>query len=136
MGGCRPSLDDGYVVPNPRYLDERFTVAFARLVTHYFSHAAWLEENELLRKASRLVGIPAVLIHGRSDIAAPPDVAWQLARAWPEARLHLIDGGHTGSPEAGWIIRESTDRSFCQRKSVRESEIRVPEMRAQVMRFG
>ena len=59
------SLDDGDVVPNPRYADERFTVAFARLVTHYFSHAAWLEEDELLRDAPRLVGIPAVLIHGR-----------------------------------------------------------------------
>lgn len=77
------SPDAGYVVPNPRYLDDRFTVGFARLVSHYFSHAAWLEEDELLGNASRLVGIPAVLIHGRFDIAGPPDVAWQLARAWP-----------------------------------------------------
>jgi proline iminopeptidase len=104
------SLDDGYVVPNPRYLDDRFTVAFARLVTHYFSHAAWLGEDELLRNASRLVGIPGVLIHGRLDIAGPPDVAWQLAQAWPDAELHLIESGHTGSVEADRIIRESTDK--------------------------
>ena len=104
------SLDDGYVVPNPRYADERFTVAFARLVTHYFSHAAWLEEDELLRNAPRLVGIPAVLIHGRLDIAGPPDVAWHLAHAWPDAELHLIASGHTGSADADRIIRESTDR--------------------------
>ena len=55
-------------------------VAFARLVTHYFSHAAWLDEDELLRNASRLAGIPGVLVHGRLDLAGPPDVAWLLAR--------------------------------------------------------
>ena len=97
-------------MPNPRYADERFTIAFARLVTHYFSHAAWLEEDELLRNAPRLVGIPAVLIHGRLDIAGPPDIAWHLAHAWPDAELHLIASGHTGSADADRIIRESTDR--------------------------
>ena len=56
------SLEEGYVVPNPRWADERFMVGFARLVTHYFSHAAWLEEDELLRNAPRLAGIPGVLI--------------------------------------------------------------------------
>ena len=55
-------------------------MAFARLVTHYFSHAAFLEENELLRNAGRLAGIPAVLVHGRMDFGGPPDVAWLLAQ--------------------------------------------------------
>ena len=45
-------------VPNPRWADDRFTIGFARLVTHYFSHAAWLEEDELLRNADRLAGHP------------------------------------------------------------------------------
>jgi len=104
------SLEEGYVVPNPRYADERFMVAFARLVTHYFSHAAWLGETELLRHAPRLAGIPGVLLHGRLDLASPPDVAWQLAQAWPGAELHFIPGGHAGDAEMDRLLLEATDR--------------------------
>jgi proline iminopeptidase len=104
------SLEEGYVVPNPRWADERFMVAFARLVTHYFSHAAWLEEDEILGNASRLTGIPGVLVHGRLDLAGPPDVAWQLARAWPDAELHFVAGGHTGDAEMERLFLEATDR--------------------------
>jgi proline iminopeptidase len=104
------SLEEGYTVPNPRWSDERFTVAFARLVTHYFAHAAWLEDDELLRNASRLTGIPGVLVHGHLDLAGPPDVAWHLARAWPDAELHYVPGGHTGDAEMDQLLLEATDR--------------------------
>ncbi len=104
------SLEEGYVTPNPRWADERFTIAFARLVTHYFSHRAWLEEDELLRNASRLAGIPGVLIHGRLDLAGPPDVAWQLAEAWPDAELHFVAGGHTGDAEMDRLLLDALDR--------------------------
>ena len=104
------SLEEGYVVPNPRWADERFLVAFARLVTHYFSHAAFLEDDELLRNAGRLAGIPGVLLHGRLDLSGPPDVAWQLARAWPDAELHFVAGGHTGDDEMDRRHLEATDR--------------------------
>ncbi len=104
------SLEEGYVTPHPRWSDERFMIGFARLVTHYFSHAAWLEEDELLRNAWRLAGIPAVLLHGRLDLSGPPDVAWQLAKAWPGSELHFIPGGHTGDAEMDRLLIESTDR--------------------------
>jgi proline iminopeptidase len=79
-------------------------------VTHYFSHAAWLEDDELLRNATRLAGIPAVLVHGRLDLAGPPDVAWSLARAWPDAELHFTAGGHRGDDEADRLHLAATDR--------------------------
>ncbi len=104
------SLEEGYVVPNPRWADERYMVAFARLVTHYFSHAAWLEEDELLRNAGRLADIPAVLLHGRLDLAGPSDVAWQLAQAWPGSELHFVAGGHRGDTEMDRLLLEATDR--------------------------
>jgi proline iminopeptidase len=45
----------------------------------------------------RLAGIPAALIHGRYDVSGPPDVAWQLHRAWPGSELALVDrAGHGG----------------------------------------
>lgn len=75
-------------------------LAFVRICSHYFSHGAWLEEGVLLREAGRLAGIPGVLIHGRLDLGGPVDTAWQLARAWPDAELHVIDdSGHTGSDQ-------------------------------------
>jgi proline iminopeptidase len=80
-----------------RYDAARFRLCFARLVTHYWSNAAFLEDGVLLRGVSRLAGTPGVLIHGRLDISGPPDVAWELARAWPGADLVLVDdAGHGG----------------------------------------
>lgn len=104
------SLEEGYEIPHPRWADEPYRIAFARLVTHYFSHAAWLEEDELLRNADRLAGIPAVLLHGRLDLSGPPDVAWQLAHAWPGSELHYIAGGHTGDAEMDHRLLEALDR--------------------------
>jgi proline iminopeptidase len=73
-------------------------LAFVRICAHYFSHGAWLEEGELLRNAGRLTGIPAVLMHGRLDLGSPLGTAWELAQAWPDAQLVVIDdSGHTGS---------------------------------------
>jgi proline iminopeptidase len=109
------SLEEGYVTPHPRWADERYMVAFARLVTHYFAHAAWLGQDELLGNASRLAGIPAVLVHGRLDLAGPPDVAWQLAQAWPDAELHFVSGGHTGDAEMDRLNLEATDRFAARR---------------------
>jgi proline iminopeptidase len=73
-------------------------VAFVRICAHYFANGAWLEEGVLLREAGRLAGIPGVLIHGRLDLSGPLDTAWELAKAWPDAKLIAIhDSGHTGS---------------------------------------
>ncbi|MFI7636708.1 prolyl aminopeptidase [Nonomuraea sp. NPDC049400] len=72
--------------------------AFVRICAHYFSNAAWLEEGVLLREAGRLAGIPGVLIHGRLDMGCPLETAWELAKAWPDAKLVVVDdSGHTGS---------------------------------------
>ena len=87
--------------PDPRYADPVFRLCFARLVTHYWRHAAWLEDGILLREAGKLSGIPGVLVHGRADVSSPPDVAWELAHAWPDSELILIDDAAHGSGDAG-----------------------------------
>jgi proline iminopeptidase len=74
-------------------------LAFVRICTHYFAHRAWLDDEQLLRNAHRLNGIPGILIHGRLDLSGPLLTAWELAQAWPDAELRIIeDSGHTGSP--------------------------------------
>lgn len=105
--------------PDPRYEDPVFRMRFARLVTHYWRHAAWLDEGELLRNATKLAGIPGVLVHGRLDVSGPPDVAWELAQVWRDTELVLIDrAGHgSGYPGMTEALLAATDR-FARRWSV------------------
>ncbi len=80
-----------------RYLDPDFALAFVRLVTHYVWHNAFLEDGILLRNAEALADIPAILINGRFDLQAPIGNAWALHRAWPSAKLVIVeDAGHAG----------------------------------------
>jgi len=97
--------------PDPRFDDPRYRLAFARLVTHYWRNAGFLEDGALWRDAERLAGIPVVLVHGQLDISGPLDVPWSLARAIPGATLVVIDGeGHGGSGSTMDAILEATDR--------------------------
>ncbi|MDQ0789919.1 prolyl aminopeptidase [Streptomyces sp. B3I8] len=94
-------------------------LALVRICTHYFSHGAWLEEGELLREAHRLAGIPGVLVHGRLDLGGPLDTAWELARAWPDAELIVVDdAGHLGGATTRRHVREALDR-FARRNGTR-----------------
>jgi len=86
-------------------------LAFVRICTHYFAHGAWLDDGQLLRDAHRLKGIPGILIHGRLDLSGPLLTAWELAKAWPDAELRVIENsGHTGSPAMGTAILDAIDR--------------------------
>lgn len=97
---------------NQGYLGKRdpaFQLTFARLVTHYWSHAAWLKEDELTRNATRLAGIPGLMVDGRLDVSGPPDIAWRLSRGWPDAeRILVSDAGH-GHGVEGYVVA-ATDR--------------------------
>jgi proline iminopeptidase len=104
--------------PDRRYEDPVFRFRFARLVTHFWRHAAWLEDGMLLRDVGKLAGIPAVLVHGRLDVSGPPDIAWRLAQAWPGCRLILVDEAVHGAGEPGMTeaLVGATDRFATHRQ--------------------
>ncbi|KJY33745.1 alpha/beta fold hydrolase, partial [Streptomyces sp. NRRL S-495] len=80
------------------------------ICAHFFGHGAWLEEGQLIRDAGKLAGIPAVLVHGRHDLSCPVRTAWELAAAWPGARLHIVeDSGHAGSEELNLLARRAIE---------------------------
>lgn len=86
-------------------------LAFVRICAHYFAHGAWLKEGALLRDAGRLIGIPGVLVHGRLDLSAPLDTAWELAQAWPDSELIVVDdSGHKGSVAMDAHVYGALDR--------------------------
>jgi proline iminopeptidase len=89
----------------PRFGDPGYRMAFARIVTHYVRHNAWLEDGILLRNAGALADIPGVMVSGRFDLQAPLGWAWELRRVWPRA-AHVVvgDAGHNASNAA--ITRE------------------------------
>lgn len=93
------------------YERPEFARAFARLAVHYFRHGAWLTEGQLIRDAGKLAGIPCRLVQGRYDAVCPPSTAYELYRAWPGARLALVNNaGHAvGEPEILRQLRAATD---------------------------
>jgi proline iminopeptidase len=93
------------------FRDPKYALAFARLVTHYIRHNAFLEDGELMRGADRLTAIPGVLVHGRFDLGAPIGNAWDLRRVWPRAELVIVDdAGHSATPTFRHEVLEATDR--------------------------
>ena len=96
----------------PRFCDPSFAMAYARLVTHYVRHNAWIGDGSLLRDVDRLAGIPGVLVNGRFDFQAPIATAWKLHSLWPRSELVVVnDAGHAASNPG--ITRElirATDR--------------------------
>jgi proline iminopeptidase len=96
----------------PRFRDPKFALAFARIVTHYIRHNAWLEDGILLRNAGVLADIPGVLINGRFDFQAPIGNAWELQRVWPRAELVIVDDAGHVADVAGITeeILRATDR--------------------------
>ncbi len=104
------------LLPDPAVSDafygDDYALAFARIENHYFVHAGWLEEGQLIRNADRLRDIPGVIVQGRYDIACPPQTAWDLHTAWPEAEFIWAEGeGHALSqPGILHHLIEATDR--------------------------
>jgi hypothetical protein len=87
-----------------RWSDPAYVLTRARIVTHYLRHGAWLEEGALLAGAAALSGIPGVMVQGRLDLQGPLVTAWELSKAWPDARLVVVE---SAAPEtaAGLDVR-------------------------------
>ncbi|MGW4481284.1 prolyl aminopeptidase [Rhodococcus triatomae] len=103
------------LVPKQEHVDrsaeERFALAFARIENHYFVNHGFLEENQLLDRIGAIAHIPAVIVQGRYDVVCPVTTAWALHRAWPSARLHIVDDAGHAAAEPGITDRliEATD---------------------------
>lgn len=80
------------------YTDPHRATSLARIETHYFINNAFLRPNQILEDASKLEGIPGIIIHGRYDIICPLDSAYALHQSWPGSELQIIrDAGHSAT---------------------------------------
>jgi proline iminopeptidase len=96
---------------NSRYDDPAFRLAFARIVTHYWSNGHFLgPDGVLLDGASRLAAVPGKLIQGTLDLTNLVGTPWLLAAAWPGSELVLVDdAGHGGNARLLSAIVAATD---------------------------
>jgi proline iminopeptidase len=87
-------------------------LSLARIECHYFVNQAFLRPNQLLQDASRLVGIPGVIVQGRYDLICPMISAWELHQVWEGSELMVIpDAGHSATePGIRSALIETTDR--------------------------
>ncbi len=91
----------------------KFADAFARIEAHYFVNRGFLKrDDQLLRNVRRIRGVPGVIVQGRYDVVCPIRSAWDLHRAWPEAKLVIVpNAGHSMSePGIRSALIEETER--------------------------
>ena len=69
---CQQYVDD--------FSDPAFALAFARIENHFFVHAGWFREGQLIEDVDRIRHIPAVIVQGRYDMVCPIVTADRLAR--------------------------------------------------------
>ena len=68
---------------------------------HYIRHSFFLQPGQILADAHSLKGIPGTIVQGRYDLLCPPQNAYALAAAWPDARLEIIDNAGHAMTEPG-----------------------------------
>lgn len=84
---------------------ERFTnthtaVSLSLIETHYFMNHCFIENDQILKEAYRLEGIPGIIVHGRYDVICPLENAYILHQAWSGSELHIIrDAGHSAAEQ-------------------------------------
>ena len=95
----------GDSLPSLQYEDPAFRLTFARLVTHYWANAGFLEDGQIMRDVGHISHIPTFLTHGRRDVSGPVDIAYALARGIPGAELFISETeGHGGPQMVDWMI--------------------------------
>ncbi len=106
-----------FLYQDPGYIEhsagDEFSLAFARIESHYFVNGGFLErESQLLDDVDRIRHIPGVIVQGRYDVVCPAESAWDLHRAWPEADLRITpDAGHSAyEPGNVHELVSATDR--------------------------
>jgi proline iminopeptidase len=104
------------LLPDPELIEhsgeDQFALAVARIEAHYFVNNAFFDsDNYLIENVPKIRHIPGIIVQGRYDVVCPMMSAWELHRAWPEAKLHVVlDAGHA-STEPGIIagLVDATD---------------------------
>jgi len=110
MATSRLHVDDENIA---KASDGDFADKFARIEAHYFVNGGWMRDGQLLEKAEvdKIRHIPCTIVQGRYDAVCPAKTAWELHKAWPEAKFIIVpDAGHSWrEPGTTKALVEATD---------------------------
>ena len=77
---------------------------------HYFVKNSFMSEDQLLRNAGRLAGIPGMIVQGRYDLLCPPETSHALAKVWPTSELRVVEEAGHSLYDAG--VRDAVMKSI------------------------
>jgi proline iminopeptidase len=93
-GSCSTLLPSPDAVVS--FAEDRSALALARIEAPSFANDLFLPPEGLLGHMHRIADVPAEIVQGRYDMVCPPISAFDLAAAWPAARLTVVpDAGHS-----------------------------------------
>jgi proline iminopeptidase len=93
-GSCSTLLPSPDTVAS--FAQDRTALGLARIEAYYFANELFLPPEGLLGRMDRIANIRAEIVQGRYDMVCPARTAFELAAAWPAARLTVIpDAGHS-----------------------------------------
>lgn len=63
---------------------------------HYFRNESFMAPDQLLKGATKLAGLPGIIVQGRYDLLCPPATSHALASLWPDAEIRIVESaGHS-----------------------------------------
>jgi proline iminopeptidase len=77
---------------------------------HYFVHDSFMSEDQLLRNAGKLAGIPGIIVQGRYDLLCPPETSERLAKVWPGSEIRIVEEAGHSLYDAG--VRDAVMKSI------------------------
>ena len=67
---------------------------------HYIKNNFFLEQDELIKNAYKLNGIPGSIVQGRYDLLCPVINAYEIAAKWKNSNLIIVDeGAHSANSD-------------------------------------
>lgn len=77
---------------------------------HYFANNSFMSEDQLLRNATRLAGIPGIIVQGRYDLLCPPETSARLAKVWSDSEVRIVEEAGHSLYDAG--VRDAVMKSI------------------------
>lgn len=77
---------------------------------HYFVNNSFMSEDQLLRNAPRLKGIPGIIVQGRYDLLCPPETSERLAKVWSGSEIRIVEEAGHSLYDAG--VRDAVMKSI------------------------
>jgi len=79
---------------------ENQAYCITKIELHYMLNNLFTPDDYILSNINKIRHIPATIVQGRYDIVCPIESAYELHKAWPEAKFMVVpDAGHSsGEP--------------------------------------